>query len=235
MTEPLSTARLTDYLTDARARTLELVHGLDATQLMGPRLDIVNPLLWEIGHVGWFHEYFALRRLDGGSPRLPNADALYNSSTVPHDVRWELPLPSLQGTLDYMARVQDAMVQRLDRDTATEDRDLAVSADDLPRGHARRGLHLLPSDTRLSRTGVCRGAGWRSGDDRGRAVCQVMSPFPVALCSSARRRRRPSSSTTRNGHTGGGGAVPYRARARDQCRVPDVRHRGRLSASRVLE
>ena len=85
MTEPLSSARLTDYLADARARTLELVHGLDDAQLMGPRLDIVNPLLWEIGHVGWFHEYFALRRLDGGSPRLPNADALYNSSTVPHD------------------------------------------------------------------------------------------------------------------------------------------------------
>ena len=121
MTEPLSTARLTDYLADARVRTLELVHGLDTTQLMGPCLDIVNPMLWEIGHVGWFHEYFALRRLDGGSPRLPNADALYNSSTVPHDVRWELPLPSLQGTLDYIARVQDAMVQRLDRSIANED------------------------------------------------------------------------------------------------------------------
>jgi gamma-glutamyl hercynylcysteine S-oxide synthase len=120
MAEPLSTARITGYLTDARARTLELVRGLDDTQLMGPRLDLVNPLLWEIGHVGWFHEYFALRRLDGGLPRLPNADALYNSSTVPHDARWELPLPSLQGTLDYMARVQDAMVRRLDRGTATE-------------------------------------------------------------------------------------------------------------------
>jgi iron(II)-dependent oxidoreductase len=121
MSKPLSTAGLLEYLADARARTLELVHGLDASQLMGPRLDIVNPLLWEIGHVGWFHEYFALRRLDGGPPRLPDADALYNSSTVPHDARWELPLPTLQGTLDYMARVQDAMVQRLGRDDATED------------------------------------------------------------------------------------------------------------------
>jgi iron(II)-dependent oxidoreductase len=88
---------------------------------MGPRLDIVNPLLWEIGHVGWFHEYFALRRLDGGSSLLPEADDLYNSSTVPHDARWELPLPSLRGTLDYMARVADAMVERLDRDQATEE------------------------------------------------------------------------------------------------------------------
>lgn len=121
MTEPLPTALLARYLRDARARTLELIHGLDASQLMGPRLDIVNPLLWEIGHVGWFHEYFALRRLEGGPPRLPDADALYNSSTVPHDARWELKLPSLQGTLDYMARVQDAMMQRLDREAASEE------------------------------------------------------------------------------------------------------------------
>jgi iron(II)-dependent oxidoreductase len=119
MTQQLSAAQLTAYLADARTRTLDLVRGLDAAQLMGPRLDIVNPLLWEIGHVGWFHEYFALRRLDGGAPRLPDADALYNSSTVPHDTRWELPLPSLQGTLDYMARVQDAMVQRLESGVAS--------------------------------------------------------------------------------------------------------------------
>lgn len=120
MTAPLPTACLRQYLADARARTLELASGLDAAQLLGPRLDIVNPLLWEIGHVAWFHEFFALRRLDGGSPYLPDADALYNSSTVPHDIRWDLPLPSLQGTLDYLARVQDAMLERLKSDNASE-------------------------------------------------------------------------------------------------------------------
>lgn len=88
---------------------------------MGPRLDIVKPLLCGIGHVGWFHEYFALRRLDGGPRRLAETDALYNSSTVTHDVRWKLILPSLQGTLDYMAHVQDAMVQRLDGGGAGEE------------------------------------------------------------------------------------------------------------------
>jgi gamma-glutamyl hercynylcysteine S-oxide synthase len=113
MTQPLSAAVLAECLVDARTRTLDLVRGLDAAQLMGPRIEIVNPLLWEIGHVAWFHEYFALRRLDGGTPRLPQADDLYNSSVVPHDMRWELPLPSLQGTLDYMARVQDALLHRL--------------------------------------------------------------------------------------------------------------------------
>jgi iron(II)-dependent oxidoreductase len=40
---------------------------------------------------------------------------LYNSSVVPHDDRWNLPLPALDGTLDYMRRVQDGLLARLDR------------------------------------------------------------------------------------------------------------------------
>ncbi|MCH7817832.1 MAG: DinB family protein, partial [Proteobacteria bacterium] len=47
----------------ARQRTLELLDGLSAEQLIGPRLPTVNPMGWEIGHVGWFHEYFILRRI----------------------------------------------------------------------------------------------------------------------------------------------------------------------------
>lgn len=113
MTQPVSTAHLVDCLADSRARTLELVRGLGADQLKGPKLPIVNPLLWEIGHLAWFHEHFALRTLGDTAQRLEGADALYNSSTVPHDRRWDLPLPTLAATLDYLARVQDAMVGRL--------------------------------------------------------------------------------------------------------------------------
>lgn len=120
MTAPVTTEQLADSLRDARARTLELVTGLTPEQLFGPRLDIVNPLLWEIGHVAWFHEHFALRSIRGGSPLLPNADALYDSSRVPHDSRWDLPLPTLEGTLDYMRRVEEALLDRLDGPRADE-------------------------------------------------------------------------------------------------------------------
>ena len=47
----LSPATLAEWLVDARRRTFELVADLDDSQLLGPRLPIVNPLLWEIGHV----------------------------------------------------------------------------------------------------------------------------------------------------------------------------------------
>jgi iron(II)-dependent oxidoreductase len=44
-------ADLIDWVHDARERTFELVADLSDEQLMGPPLAIVNPLLWEIGHV----------------------------------------------------------------------------------------------------------------------------------------------------------------------------------------
>jgi iron(II)-dependent oxidoreductase len=119
MTPPMPAEQLVAMLRDARLRTLELVADLDAGRLIGPELDIVNPPLWEIGHVAWFHEFFVLRRLDGGEPRLTNADALYDSSAVPHPARWRLPLPSLARTRQYLDEVLDAMIARLKRPEAS--------------------------------------------------------------------------------------------------------------------
>ena len=92
---------LKEIMTDAHNRTLELVAGLDEEQVIGPKLPIVNPLRWEIGHVAWFHEKFILRDLYGRPPLLANGDSLYDSITIHHDQRWDLPLLSMQETLDY--------------------------------------------------------------------------------------------------------------------------------------
>jgi iron(II)-dependent oxidoreductase len=119
MNAPISTTQLIEMLQSCRARTLELVVDLETHELFGPRLDIVNPLLWEIGHVAWFHEYFILRRLDGRDPLLGNADALYDSMLVPHRSRWDLPLPSLEDTLDYLRRVHAALIGRLNGSMAS--------------------------------------------------------------------------------------------------------------------
>jgi iron(II)-dependent oxidoreductase len=105
MSAQVSTADLVAMLGDARARTLELVSGLDQERLMGPQSEIVNPLLWEIGHLAWFHEQFILRGLDRAPPQLAAADGLYDSARVPHAMRWSIPLPALPDTLAYMARV----------------------------------------------------------------------------------------------------------------------------------
>src|SRR5206468_4986810 len=107
-----SARQLAEDLLDARTRTLELVADLTDEQLMGPRLSIVNPLRWEIGHLAWFQEFWALRH--GG--RLPSiradADSLYDSVKIPHDVRWNLLLPSRGETLDYLRQVRRSVLER---------------------------------------------------------------------------------------------------------------------------
>jgi len=114
-----SATELARLLADARNRTLELVADLDDRQMIGPRLAIVNPPLWEIGHVAWFQEFWTLRHLRGRRPLVEGADALYNSADVAHDTRWELRLPSRERTLAYMNAVLEEVVEALGRSEAS--------------------------------------------------------------------------------------------------------------------
>ncbi len=100
---------------DARARTLALTQDLDAQQLMGPRLPTVNPLRWEIGHAAYFYEYWVLRQHLGEAPVRPDVDQLFDSITIAHDTRWDLPLPPLEETLAYMDAVKQRMRHHLEQ------------------------------------------------------------------------------------------------------------------------
>jgi iron(II)-dependent oxidoreductase len=92
-------------LQDARRRTLELVADLSDVQMIGPRLSIVNPLRWEIGHVGWFQEYWVLRHFRKQAPVNPHGDRLYDSARIPHDSRWDLSLPSKAEVIAYIQEI----------------------------------------------------------------------------------------------------------------------------------
>jgi iron(II)-dependent oxidoreductase len=98
-------------LCEARVRTLDLVADLDDHQLVGPRLRIVNPLRWEIGHVAYFQEFWCLRHFQGEQPILAEGDRLYDSARVSHDTRWDLPLPSRKATLHFMRQVLDRVIE----------------------------------------------------------------------------------------------------------------------------
>jgi ergothioneine biosynthesis protein EgtB len=112
-------AALSLQLRDARRRTRAITQDLEGPQLFGPRLAIVNPVLWELGHVAWFQERWCLRlRADESlsASLLEGADALYDSAKVAHDTRWDLPLPDLAATRDFQDRVLERVVTRLDRE-----------------------------------------------------------------------------------------------------------------------
>lgn len=97
-------------LLDARQRLLSLVEDLADAQLLVPQLAIVNPILWEIGHVAWFQERWCVRERAQSASLRPDADLLYDSAAVFHDTRWDLRLPERSATLEYMARVLEASI-----------------------------------------------------------------------------------------------------------------------------
>ena len=149
------TDRLGAMLVDSRKRTLELAGDLSDEQMIGPQLRIVNPPLWEIGHLAWFQERWNLRRItdeeSAPSGILQRGDELYDSMEVAHDTRWELPLLSREETLSYMRQVLDGTLHRLRTEGPTPDVDyfarLAVFHEDM-HGEAftyTRQTHGLPA------------------------------------------------------------------------------------------
>src|SRR5439155_11325485 len=105
---------LLDALLDARRVELALLDDLSDAQMLGPRGHFLEPPIWEMGHVGWFQEYWLLRRLDGADPLLPGADELYDSSNVSYTQRWDHRFPSRAATLAYITEVLRRSVARLE-------------------------------------------------------------------------------------------------------------------------
>src|SRR5579885_1619579 len=104
---------LARWVQESFERALLLTEDLTDEQLMGPRLAIVNPLLWELGHVAWFQEKWVLRHVCQESSGRQDSDALYDSIAIPHDTRWDLPLPSRQETIRYVSEVRDRVLEKL--------------------------------------------------------------------------------------------------------------------------
>ena len=121
----MSTHALAGELRASREHLTRITANLDGDRLLGPKLAIVNPPLWELGHVAWFQEYWCLRRRGPdriAEPIIPGADALYDSARVAHDTRWGLPLPDLRATRSFQEEVLERVIQRLEREP--EDREL---------------------------------------------------------------------------------------------------------------
>ncbi|TAJ36955.1 MAG: ergothioneine biosynthesis protein EgtB [Reyranella sp.] len=119
-TSGVSAVELVAQLREARHRTRRLTEELSSRELMGPQIAIVNPVLWEIGHVGWFHEYWTLRHIHGRAPLIERGDRLWDSSAVAHATRWQLDLPDRAGTFGYLA---DVLARQEDRLGGTIDED----------------------------------------------------------------------------------------------------------------
>jgi iron(II)-dependent oxidoreductase len=116
----LNAGWLADAVRDARDRTMDLVADLSDEDMVGPMLAVVNPLIWEIGHLAWFEELFVLRQACSEPPIQSFGDSIYDSGAIPHDTRWRLVLPSRDETLAYMHEVGERVADRVLRADATD-------------------------------------------------------------------------------------------------------------------
>jgi gamma-glutamyl hercynylcysteine S-oxide synthase len=123
----------------ARHRTLDNAEAYAAALGPGMRVPYVptlNPPLWELGHIGWFQEYWVGRNRqlsrgilcepghDRGPSLLAQVDSWYDSSKIAHRARWELPSPDLSATRAYLegglAQTLD-LLDRLDKDASDDE------------------------------------------------------------------------------------------------------------------
>src|SRR5262249_50059156 len=100
-------------LTDARAVELALLESLTDEQMLGTRAHFIEPPIWEMGHVGWFQEYWILRHLDGAAPLLPGSDAIYDAFHVSYLRRRAHDHPPHEATVRYYAEVVRRSIYRL--------------------------------------------------------------------------------------------------------------------------
>jgi gamma-glutamyl hercynylcysteine S-oxide synthase len=126
-------------LMDARNHTLHLFaqyqKALEGVNYAVPQLATVNPPLWELGHIGWFQEWWIARnmqralgtRCEPGHSRLasiePRADRWWDSTHVPHNTRWALDLPNANSIRAYLL---DTLESTLDLLEKTDDSDDAL-------------------------------------------------------------------------------------------------------------
>jgi len=124
-------------LMDARNHTLRWMavyeEALAQKRFAVPLSAELNPPLWELGHLGWFQEWWIARNVqrqrgttcDPTIPRLASiesdADRWYDSGNVPHHSRWQLDLPDLRCTKQYLADIMDVTLELLEGSDETDD------------------------------------------------------------------------------------------------------------------
>jgi ergothioneine biosynthesis protein EgtB len=118
---PAST--LTQWLDESNGITRQILSNVSIADQIVPQINILNPPLWELGHLTWFHEFWVHRNGQESKPSfMKNADYLFNSSEMAHQDRWSTPMPSLDSLLEYnhsvIEKTQDSLRTPIDNQAA---------------------------------------------------------------------------------------------------------------------
>jgi len=118
-THALQRDRLRGALERVRLGTLGLIDPLDHDDLHKQFDRIMSPVVWDVGHVGNFEEWWLLRKLDGRPAHDEALDRVYNPFDNPRWVRANLPILPRDEAVEYLRNVRgEAMdlMRKLDLD-----------------------------------------------------------------------------------------------------------------------
>ena len=108
-----SKERLRDLLSRVRLRTRQMVDPLSDDDVHKQFNSIMSPVVWDVGHVGNFEEYWLLREIDGRPAHDAGFDEMYNPFDNPRWVRGDLPLLDRREAYDYIDSVRSEAFELL--------------------------------------------------------------------------------------------------------------------------
>jgi len=109
-----SKAAIAEALSEARARTLELIEPLDDEQLNRVYSPLLSPLAWDLGHIANFEELWLVQTIGGREPLNGELGRFYDAIENPRRTRGELPILRDAELRAYMAEVRERTLEVLD-------------------------------------------------------------------------------------------------------------------------
>jgi gamma-glutamyl hercynylcysteine S-oxide synthase len=109
-----SKAAIAESLSEARARTLELIEPLDDEQLNRVYSPILSPLAWDLGHIANFEELWLVQTIGDREPMRGDLGRFYDAIENPRRTRGELPILRDAELRAYMADVRERTLDVLD-------------------------------------------------------------------------------------------------------------------------
>jgi gamma-glutamyl hercynylcysteine S-oxide synthase len=107
-------AAIAEKLSEARARTLELIEPLDDEQLNRVYSPILSPLAWDLGHIANFEELWLVQTIGDREPLHGELGRFYDAIENPRKTRGELPILRDAELRAYMADVRERTLEVLD-------------------------------------------------------------------------------------------------------------------------
>lgn len=106
-------AFIASELESVRRRTLDLLAPVSDAELMRQHSPIMSPLVWDLAHIGWYEEYWLLRRITAAAALDERFDDLYDAFLHERSERPSLPLLSPTEARTYLASVRSRALDLL--------------------------------------------------------------------------------------------------------------------------